>query len=407
MSAVATPPLARSIALTTRSFGSYSGVSRVAPDVLLALARCTSDMRVVSWVPRHVPSQVDGQPLGPIRLEALPLRRVARAVARREAPPRSLLEHALLAVAAARVPTDAAPPLLEVVNGLGAHTLSQCAFGAGASGVLRAVVVHESPRHLEEIGPSALQSGMAALRSYALRVFVSERGRTEWDARIGLDPASSLCIPNCARESEVARVSALERSQLRRRLGYDDGSLRVVVVGSVIWRKGPDLLLAAAERLTAQRIELKIDLLGPCASPWARQLERGLRGTALARRVRFLGSVDDVYERIFAADVLALASRAEAFPLSVLEALALGTCVVAANVDGIVEQVEHERSGLLFAREAVDELAAQLTRVAVDPQLRAALAAAGRERYKARFQRSLQLSRWADAVRRALQGPQS
>ena len=73
--------------------------------------------------------------------------------------------------------------VLEVVNGLGAHGV----YAAGAA--LRRgarppslLVVHESPRHF---APGSRLSGERALeivRSYDYRVFVSQRGRAEWNA---------------------------------------------------------------------------------------------------------------------------------------------------------------------------------------------------------------------------------
>jgi glycosyltransferase involved in cell wall biosynthesis len=126
------------------------------------------------------------------------------------------------------------------------------------------------------------------------------------------------------------------------------------------------------------------------------------RSSELGGRARFLGSVNDVYERIYAADVLVLASRAEAFPLSVLEAMALGTCVVASDVDGIAEQVVHDESGLLFASEDAEGLAQCLRQMADDPVRRKTLARAARSRYVTEFNRTLQLERWAAVTSKIL-----
>jgi glycosyltransferase involved in cell wall biosynthesis len=83
--------------------------------------------------------------------------------------------------------------------------------------------------------------------------------------------------------------------------------------------------------------------------------------------------------------------------LSVLEAMALGVCIVAADVDGVPELIEAERSGLLFAREDATALAACLQRID-DLPLRAALGAAARARYLSTFSRAQHLAHWRDAV---------
>jgi glycosyltransferase involved in cell wall biosynthesis len=423
----------RPIVLTTRALGSYSGVSRVAPDVLLALSRCTSDLRVRAWVPAQIAPSVDGHALGQYRLQPLPLGLVARAVLSGDAPPRSLLEHARLAALAVlgreHERAAAQPALgrelersaqrpalgresaagrqasLEIVNGVAAHGLYQrVQADARRAGSVSALIVHESPRHFEHAGPTAIADVCVALRSYDYRVFVSDRGRNEWNALASLERQRSLYIPNCVHEQRVASVRARDRARLRRELGYPDAGVRLVCLGQVTVRKGQDLVLEALRALGATDRPLSVDFLGRVSDAWAERLVASSKGTPLASRVRFLGGVDDAYERIYAADALVLASRAEAFPLSVLEAMALGTCVVASDVDGVAEQLVHAQTGLLFGREDGAALAACLSQVASDPPLRAALAEAGRARYLGEFTRAHQLGRWAAAVTQMLAG---
>jgi glycosyltransferase involved in cell wall biosynthesis len=388
------------IALTTRTLGSSTGVSQAALDLLLALSRCASSLRVRAWVPRRLPSAVDGLPVGACVLERLGPLMAAQAVLRGEAPPRSLLEHTRLGLLPrARGPLQ--PAALEVVNGLGAHALhAALSVRADARARVSALVVHESPRHFEQPGRMDMAAALRALRAHDYRVFVSERGRAEWGALAGLDPARSLHIPNCVREQRAAALRERDRAALRRSYGYRDDAVQLVCVGSVLPRKGQDVLVEAL--LTLGACPLRLDFVGSARGAWAEQLAARVASSALAGRVRFVGEVSDAYERVYAADALVLASRAEASPLSVLEAMALGTCVVAADVDGLAELIVSEQTGLLFAREDPAALAASLRRIAYDPPLRAALGRAGRERYASEFQRARQLARWAEAVTRML-----
>jgi glycosyltransferase involved in cell wall biosynthesis len=68
---------------------------------------------------------------------------------------------------------------------------------------------------------------------------------------------------------------------------------------------------------------------------------------------------------------------------SVLEALALGRAVLASNIAGNRSLVEDGVTGFLF--DSPDELAAKADRLLKDPDLRARLGEAGRERVNARF----------------------
>jgi glycosyltransferase involved in cell wall biosynthesis len=398
-----------SIVVTTRTLGSSTGVSQVALDLLLALRPHARELHVRAWVPRGLPRAVDGRPLARCEYLAVPPLMAARAVVSGQAPPRALPEQLGLAAKALvrrlLAPLRAAdvrarPATLEVVNGLGAHALYRLAQASRADGppAVSVLLVHESPRHFVAGGRIDPASAREALREYDHCVFVSERVRAEWLRLAALDPARTRYIPNCVRESRVQQLQAHSRERLRRRFGYRDEQVRVVCVGSVSARKGQDLVLEALRALALTEPQLQVDFLGSLAGDFAARLVAGLRGTALAARARFLGNRADVYERMFAADALVLASRAEAAPLSVLEAMALGTCVVAADVDGVSEQLVHGESGLLFAREDVAGLSAALRQITREPALRERLARAARTRYFAEFSRDRQLARWSDAL---------
>jgi glycosyltransferase involved in cell wall biosynthesis len=389
------------ILFSTRSLDAHTGVAQAALDVALALSLRSGGLRVRAWVPSELPREIDGRLLRNCQWQPIPPLVAARAVLSGDAPPRALIEHTRTAAAALQARLLPGPaPVLEVVNGVGAHALH--ALMQAAQPTRRAhrsaLIVHESPRHFEPSDRTDLAAAMAALRSYDYRVFVSDRVRREWQTLLELDPSRSFYIPNCVREQRVASVLAQARGPLRRKLGHDPNGVQLVCVGAVSQRKGQDVVISALQALHPSTRPVYVDFLGDDSSPWAHRLKAQLRGTPLASRVRFLGGVSDVYERIFAADALVLASRAEAFPLAVLEAMALGTCVLATDVDGIAEQIIDEQTGLLFESEDVGALVGAIHRVARDAGLREILGRAGRARYLSLFTRERQLARWSAAL---------
>lgn len=385
------------VVLTTRTLGAATGVSQAALDLALALSQRCSELRIRAWVPTQLPDEVDGRKLQRCVWEPVSPLTAARSVLQGEAPARALFEHTRRARLHSRGLREL--PALEVVNGIGAHALFSAANRN--TDTPRLLVVHESPRHYDEPGRVLKSDALAALRSYEHRVYVSQLVQKEWDSLAALDPAGSFYIPNCVQEQRAARVLAQARADLRLRLGYAPNGIHVLCVGKVSPRKGQDLLLDALEAVPRAAADIQLDLAGDCRSDWARALRARAERPALAGRVRFLGQVSDVYERIYAADLLVLASRAEASPLVVLEAMALGTCVIAADVDGVSEQVVDEETGLLFHRENLNELTGCLLRLARDSGQRARLARAARARYLERFSRDRQLGRW-NAVLRAV-----
>lgn len=108
----------------------------------------------------------------------------------------------------------------------------------------------------------------------------------------------------------------------------------------------------------------------------------------LPMRTVSLGYVSDrarLAELHEAADVFLFASPAENFPCAVIEAMAAECCVVATPSGGVVEQIEHERTGLLATSVSGEALADPLRRATTDASLRAQLGRAARETVAARF----------------------
>jgi glycosyltransferase involved in cell wall biosynthesis len=109
----------------------------------------------------------------------------------------------------------------------------------------------------------------------------------------------------------------------------------IVAVGSLTREKDQATLLRAFARVSRRLPGARLALCGegPERAPLA-QLARAL---GIADRVRFEGDVADVAAHLRAADVMAQPSRREALGTAVLEAMALGTPVVASATGGLVD----------------------------------------------------------------------
>jgi glycosyltransferase involved in cell wall biosynthesis len=105
----------------------------------------------------------------------------------------------------------------------------------------------------------------------------------------------------------------------------------------------------------------------------------------LRPRVRFVGSTPHVATALAGAQIFALATRSEAFPRSILEAMRAGLPVVAPDVGGVAEAVEHGVTGLVVPRRSVAAMIDALGEMITDPALRVRLGAAGRRAYAGRF----------------------
>ncbi len=155
---------------------------------------------------------------------------------------------------------------------------------------------------------------------------------------------------------------------------------RFLWTGRFVPVKAPHLLVEAVARCE-QRFHLTMLGRGPLLASTRALIKR--RG--LSERVACPGSAADVAPWVAQADALVLASRSEGSPLSLVEAMALGTPVIATTVGGVPDMVAHEGEGLWVPPGDASSLAAALERLAGDPALRARLGAAGRVRADACF----------------------
>jgi glycosyltransferase involved in cell wall biosynthesis len=169
-----------------------------------------------------------------------------------------------------------------------------------------------------------------------------------------------------------------EKRRLKQELSLDPDRAAILFVGELIPRKGGDLFLDALSKLPEARAST-ILIAGDGVE------RNNLEAHPLAPKVNFLGAMPQrrLAKYFAAADVFVFPTRNEPLGLVTLEAMASGAAVVASRVGGVPEIVEHEKNGLLFEPERVDQISHHLARVLRDRELRERLARAGLETAKA------------------------
>ena len=189
-------------------------------------------------------------------------------------------------------------------------------------------------------------------------------------------------------------------------LGLKDSGVVVAYVGNILPHKGLRRLIEAVSRCT-HRERMYIVVVGTGVDEAAcRQLaaDRGV-----STRVLFLGrrGAEETEELLAACDLLALPSTIEGLPYVLLEAMASRLPVLAGNVYGVPEVVEHGVTGVLVDPLRIDEIAAGLDHLAADPALRQAMGQAGRERFERRFTLEQQARTMEALYRDLVHGPRS
>ncbi len=161
------------------------------------------------------------------------------------------------------------------------------------------------------------------------------------------------------------------------------GPLRFVMVGRITPWKGQRLFIEAFARAFPDGGE-RVLIAGSAMfgeEEYLKELHEIVDRHGLDGRVEFLGFVEDTEELLASCDVVVHASVIpEPFGRVVVEGMAAGRPVIAANAGGPAEIITDEVDGLLFEPRNVDDLARALTRTARDPSLRERLGRAGMRR---------------------------
>ncbi|HEX4807940.1 MAG TPA: glycosyltransferase, partial [Bryobacteraceae bacterium] len=137
----------------------------------------------------------------------------------------------------------------------------------------------------------------------------------------------------------------------------------------------------------------KIKLLLVGSGPLRNEIVERCRDSGLADRCVFLPAVSNVEEWLHAFDIFVLPSLSEALSNVLMEAMACGCAVIASRVGGNPELVIDGKTGLLFERENVEQLAAHMQLLIENPELRYKLAAAASERIRGEFARERAIER--------------
>lgn len=229
--------------------------------------------------------------------------------------------------------------------------------------------------------------------------------------------ALEALIPFVYRRSAFLAISDSTRDDLVRRgipaarvtvvhCGLDHGSYRrdptvaksarptVLFVGRLRRYKGLDGVLRAWPRVLARRADARLVVVGD--GPYRRELERRARRAGVAGSLEFRGFAarEAKVRAMQEAWALVQPSPKEGWGLTVVEAGACGTAVVASDAPGLRDSVRRDETGLLVPFGDDAALADALLRVIEDRPLRERLAAAG-ERWAAGFT-------WPDCAARSL-----
>lgn len=164
--------------------------------------------------------------------------------------------------------------------------------------------------------------------------------------------------------------------------------VRIVLVGRLSPRKGTDVALEALAELVKKGRDVSISICGD-TYPGYEWFESRLRERAqmsdLIGRVQFCGYIRNVHEYFAQAHIVVVPSIAEPFGNVAVEAQLASRPVVASNVQGLAEIIDHGRTGLLCPPGDHVKIAEAIIRLVDDPAWAEKIAQAGYDSAVRRF----------------------
>lgn len=213
----------------------------------------------------------------------------------------------------------------------------------------------------------ALESLIPAVYRGARFVVISESTRDDLIAR-GID-ARAITVVHCGLDHHAYRIDADVAKRERP---------TVLFVGRLRRYKGVDWVMRALPEVIRRVPGARLEVVGD--GPFEASLRRAAQRLGVADAVDFLGFLPraEKVRRVQQAWVVVQPSPKEGWGLTVVEAGACGTAVVAADSPGLRDSVRRDETGLLVPYGDDARLGEALARVLSDRALRERLANAGR-----------------------------
>jgi len=193
-----------------------------------------------------------------------------------------------------------------------------------------------------------------------------------------------------------------DRWAVRRRFGVGDHEKMVLFVGRLVPQKGVEYLIRSMARISWRFPEAKFVIVG---EGWMRGHLEWLADQSRQRwRVNFTGFIsdDDLVVLTKSADVMVVPSVYEPFGIVALEGMAAGVPVVASQVGGLAEVVEHDKTGVYVYPRSADSIAWGVERVLSDPGYRDWLVKNAYEAIQDRFSWEAVAKQTVDVYKRVL-----
>lgn len=157
--------------------------------------------------------------------------------------------------------------------------------------------------------------------------------------------------------------------------------VRLLMVARFAEPKDHDLLLSALKHVTIKSWHLTLVGDGPLID----RVKQFTKTLGLTKQITFAGEDREVTDKLKKTDIFMLISKSEGLPLSIIEAMREGLPIIASNVGGIKELIDHRGNGLLVQKGDEAGLVEALNAMMASDIFRKQLGKAARQKFIAQF----------------------
>lgn len=182
------------------------------------------------------------------------------------------------------------------------------------------------------------------------------------------------------------------RAALRTELGVSNKNQIFLFVGRLVRDKGVFDLVEAFALVTVQYPQWELWMVGPDED--GIQVDLEARGAQSGARIRWFGSTPCPERFMAAADVLVLPSYREGFGSVIIEAAACGVPCIAYRIDGVIDAIIENRTGLFIDKGNIRGLSDSMKQLGFEKNVRRDLGNAARLRALSEFSSSAVSGAW-------------
>lgn len=179
-----------------------------------------------------------------------------------------------------------------------------------------------------------------------------------------INPAKLVTIPNAINMADT-RIDTATVTACRTSLAIASGESVIGMVGRLVSVKNFDIFIKAARLVIDRGMTARFLIIGE--GPLRTELETMTKTLNVADCFIFTGFRNDVFPLVAMMDLFVLCSASETNPIALMEAMAIGRPVVATDVGGVAELIDHGTDGWLCPANDANALADAICHLLAHP----------------------------------------